>query len=78
MQMIIIKLLIGIISISLIALMLYIIGRTTIYFTDPETKQPPIADCLLASILGVLGIVLAVAICCALIAIGHVAMHLIR
>jgi hypothetical protein len=76
--MIIIKLLIGIISTSLIGLILYIIGRTTIHITDPETKHPPIADCLLASVLGVLCIGLAVAMCCVLIAIGHVAMHLIR
>jgi hypothetical protein len=76
--MIITKLAIGIISTSLIALMLYVIGRTVIYFTDPETKHPSIADCLLASILGVLGIGLVGASCCALIAIGHVAMHLIR
>jgi hypothetical protein len=76
--MIIIKLAIGIISTSLIALTLYIIGRTVIYFTDPQEKNPPIADCLLASILGVLLIVGAIAVCGILTVIGHVAMHLIR
>jgi hypothetical protein len=73
--MIIIKLAIGIISTSLIALTLYVIGRTVIYFTDPEEKHPSIPDCLLASSLGVLGIGLAVAVCCALIVVGHVAMQ---
>jgi hypothetical protein len=73
--MIITKLAIGIISISLIALMLYVIGRTVIYFTDPGEKHPSIPDCLLASVLGVMLITLAVAICCALIVVGHVAMQ---
>jgi amino acid transporter len=73
--MILIKLLIGIISISLIALILYIIGRTTIHITDPETKNPPIADCLLASILGVMLIVGAIAVCGILTVIGHVVLE---
>jgi hypothetical protein len=73
--MIIIKLLIGIISISLIGLILYIIGRTVIFITDPETKNPPIADCLLASILGVMLIALAIAIGGILTVIGHVVMQ---
>jgi len=73
--MIIIKLAIGIISTSLITLILYIIGRTVIHITDPETKRPPIADCLLASILGVMLIVLAIAVCGILTVIGHVVMQ---
>jgi len=73
--MILIKLVIGIISISLIMLILYIIGRTTIFITDPQEKNPRIADCLLASILGVMLIVLAVAVCGILTVIGHVVLE---
>jgi hypothetical protein len=73
--MIIIKLLIGIISTSLIGLILYIIGRTVIFITDPETKHPGIADCLLASILGVMLIVGAIAVCGILTVVGHVVLE---
>jgi hypothetical protein len=75
--MILIKLAIGIISTSLIVLMLYVIGRITIHGIDPKEKTPGITICLLASLVGLLGIGLVGTLAIAMAAIGHIVMHII-
>ena len=75
--MILIKLIIGIITTSLIGLMLYVIGRITIHGIDPKEKTTSITMCLLASLVGLLGIGLVGTIAIAMSAIGHIVMHII-
>jgi hypothetical protein len=75
--MILIKLAIGIISTSLIGLMLYVIGRITIHGIDPKETTHTWHEWGFAITLGLLAIGIIATVAYAMIAIGHIVMHII-
>ena len=72
--MIIIKTIIGLITISIVLIALYAIGRITIRVVDPDTERADAEQIALAALMGVLFLAVCAMIMCAMYLIGSVVM----